>query len=95
MADMASGNFLGARGSTRIPLRWGQCKRPVNVNQEVEVTVTVLPPEERSGIGRVVWCEQQHRQLWSTRIPLRLLRYDCESRMRRALFRSWMLGRSW
>ena len=87
MADMASGNFLGARGSTRIPLRlpvrlrikdekstfpeldartlvvskYGakiECKRPVNVNQEVEVTVTVLPPEERSGIGRVVWCER-------------------------------------
>ena len=39
-----------------------ECKRPVNVNQEVEVTVTLrtelLPPEERSGIGRVVWCER-------------------------------------
>ena len=85
MADMTPDNFLGARGSTRVPVRlpvqlrikddkgtfrelvaqtlvvskYGakiECKRPLDVNQEV--TVTVLPSEDRSGIGRVVWCDR-------------------------------------
>ena len=83
MADMAPDNFLGARGSGRVPLRLAvqlrikdgkgtfrglaahtvevgkygakiECKRPLDVNQEV--TVTVLPSEKQSGTGRVVWC---------------------------------------
>ena len=32
-----------------------ECKWPLDVNQEV--AVTVLPWEKRSGIGRVVWCD--------------------------------------
>ena len=31
-----------------------ECFRPLDVNQEV--TVTVLPSEKQSGTGRVVWC---------------------------------------
>ncbi len=31
------------------------CKRPLDVNQEV--TVTVLPSEKQTGTGRVVWCD--------------------------------------
>ncbi len=83
IADMTPDNFLGARGSTRVPLRltvqlrikddkgtfrelvaqtlvvskYGakiECQRPLDVNQEV--TVTVLPSEKQSGTGRVVWC---------------------------------------
>ena len=34
-----------------------ECKWPLNVNQEV--TVSVLPSEERSGTGRVVWCDSR------------------------------------
>ena len=35
-------------------------KQALNVNQEV--IVTVLPSEERSGIGKVIWCESKRNE---------------------------------
>ena len=37
-----------------------ECKQALNVNQEV--IVTVLPSEERSGIGKVIWCESKRNE---------------------------------
>ena len=48
---------------TRVLSKYGariECKRPLDVNQEV--TVTVLPSEQRSGMGRVVWCNSKRNE---------------------------------
>ena len=53
------GTFRELAAQTLVVSKYGakiECKRPLDVNQEV--TVTVLPSEKRSGIGRVVWCDR-------------------------------------
>ena len=51
------GTFRGLAARTLVVSKYGakiECFRPLDVNQEV--TVTVLPSEKQSGTGRVVWC---------------------------------------
>ena len=51
------GSFRKLAAHTLVVGKYGAkiaCRRPLDVNQEV--TVTVLPSEKQSGTGRVVWC---------------------------------------
>ncbi len=51
------GTLEGLAAQTLEVSKYGakiECQRPLDVNQKV--TVSVLPMEERSEIGRVVWC---------------------------------------
>ena len=81
------GTFQTLAGWTLVLSKYAariECRRPLDVNQEV--MVTLLPAEERNGMGKVVWCDSHPNNngnfefsvelgdaegLWGVRFPSR------------------------